>query len=299
MNATLRHRFGPLVGALVIAAFLATLLAPTTLGAVTRRTWTAPIGGLGATGTVVLAINTNSTASVTVNAQGLKPSTIYTQEIYYGSCGRPSVILKLPGLAVKADGTGARTMPLKATLGRRVSDFAASRSIAIRISAGSETHCGVLTYPIATRVQVAKYGINLPIVKQVGNAYPLCNVAMYLPTLSQPGEPGVTFIFAHARTGMFLPLLTASKSNNGRGMVGAIVKVWTSDNRLHTYQITRVLRHTYVFPNYNPDVEQLYLQTSEGPHGTPNKLVITAKRVSVTMDSYAAAHPTPRPKVCH
>jgi hypothetical protein len=296
---TSSHRFiAPFVGSLVTAAVLATILAPTALGALTRRTWTATFTGGGASGTATLAINTNSTGSVTVRVAGLQPSSIYTQLIYSGSCGSPSTVLKLPGLAVSVDGLGSRTMPLTAAQGRKVSDFAAGHSIAIRIATPGQVRCAVLSYPLATRVAISKYGIDLPIVKQVGSAYPLCNVAMYLPALSQPGERGVTFIFAHARTGMFLPLLTASRVNSGKAMVGAIVKVWTSDSKLHTYQIVKVLRHTYVFPNYDPNVEQLFLQTSEGPHGTPNKLVITAKRLAVTTVSYAEAHPKPHPLVC-
>ena len=298
MKPTFRRLVPPALGSLVIAAVLATILAPSALGAFTRRTWTAAVGGGGATGSVVLAINTNSTATVTVTTTGLKASTIYTQQIYTGSCGKPSTVVKLPGLAVKADGTGSRTMPLTAVLGRRLWDTAAGHSIAIRIATATESHCAVFSFPLATRIVISKYGINLPIVKQVGSAYPLCNVALYLSTLAQPGERGVTFIFAHARTGMFLPLLTASKVNNGKAMVGAIVQVWTNDNKLHTYQITKVLRHSYVFPDYDPNAESLFLQTSEGPHGTPNKLVIVAKRISVTSATYATAHPTPHPVRC-
>ena len=59
---------------------------------------------------------------------------------------------------------------------------------------------------VATRVRVAGLDIDLAVVR--GNAgYPYCNVAMYLPSLSQPGFGQATYLYAHAREGMFLPLL--------------------------------------------------------------------------------------------
>ena len=86
------------------------------------------------------------------------------------------------------------------------------------------------------------YPSTSPVVRSP-NGYPYCNVAMYMRALNQPQEPGVTFIFAHARNGMFLPLLNPSKINNGAAMIGKKVCVWTSNSRLHTYKITQVRRH--------------------------------------------------------
>ena len=116
---------------------------------------------------------------------------------------------------------------------------------------------------------------------------------MYLSALSQPGEAGPTFIYAHARTGMFLPLAQRVEGQNGAAMVGTTVKVWNSDSKLFTYTISRVLRNQFRLPSYNPNSEMLWLQTSEGPHGTAHKLIIEARRVSVESVSFAEAHPTP------
>ncbi|HSS35991.1 MAG TPA: hypothetical protein VLR93_06930, partial [Patescibacteria group bacterium] len=71
---------------------------------------------------------------------------------------------------------------------------------------------------VATRVVVPALDIDLPVIRQPGgpNAFPPCNVAMYLTQLHQPDQPGPTYLYAHARTGMFLPILEASKINNGR-----------------------------------------------------------------------------------
>src|SRR4051812_16904258 len=84
---------------------------------------------------------------------------------------------------------------------------------------------------VATRVQIAALGIDLPVIRQ-RTAYPACNVAMYLKELRQPGQGGSTYLYAHARVGMFLPILTRSKVNNGARMIGMTVKVWTGDSRV-------------------------------------------------------------------
>ena len=92
-------------------------------------------------------------------------------------------------------------------------------------------------------------GIDLPVVpgdlEVPGNngQYPLCDVAMFLPGFVQPGETGTAYIYAHAQRGMFAPLLRASEFRNGDDLIGALVEVYTSNNKLHLYEIYRVKRH--------------------------------------------------------
>ena len=74
-------------------------------------------------------------------------------------------------------------------------------------------------------------------------SYPLCDVAQYLYGFANPGQPGTTYLYGHARAGMFLPLLDESERNDGAGMIGAIVKLYTADSKLHLYQINIVKRH--------------------------------------------------------
>jgi hypothetical protein len=169
-----------------------------------------------------------------------------------------------------------------------------SNTLAIRFISGTSIRCGNLTFPRATRVQVPAYGINLAVVRGP-SGYPYCNVGMYMSALSQPQEIGVSFIYAHARTGMFLPLLNNSKVNNGAGMIGKKVYVWTSNGRQHTYQITQVRRHVKsVQSAVGLTSEQLWLQTSEGPNFSYPKLVIVAKRIATAPATYAASHPNVR-----
>ncbi len=132
------------------------------------------------------------------------------------------------------------------------------------------------------------------------SGYPLCNVAMYYPTLSQPREGGATFLYAHARVGMFLPLLERSKVSNGASLLGTTILVWTSDDVVSTYRIVMVRRHvTKLDPAFAATTEQLWIQTSEGPRGTIPKLIVKAKRTGSQPSSHSAAHPTPHPVVCH
>jgi hypothetical protein len=288
----------PALAAICAACIIATLLATSTLGATARRVWHANVGGYGASGSATLLLDGTLTGSFSVTMRGLKPSTTYAQMLYTGTCGHPLAVVKLSGLRSDASGAASRSLPLNAAAGTDVWGTAYYHALGIRIATGSEAHCAVLTFRVATRIAVPKYGIDLPVVKQIGSAYPLCNVALYPSSLSQPGEAGLGLIFAHARTGMFLPLLNASLVNNGTAMVGAAVSVWMSDSTLLTYRITRVLRHTYVLPSASSSSEHLYLQTSEGPNGTANKLLLELSRNGSSVAPYAAAHPTPHPVIC-
>lgn len=149
---------------------------------------------------------------------------------------------------------------------------------------------------VSTRIRFPALRIDLPVVKSppVG-VYPYCNVAMYLPSFGQPGSGRITFIFAHARTGMFLPILRSSQVNNGAGMIGKSVYVYTSDRWLWRYVIKKVYRHqTDLSALRYVKGEALILQTSEGPRGTKQKLLVLARLVEKTRTTWAASHPTPR-----
>jgi sortase (surface protein transpeptidase) len=152
---------------------------------------------------------------------------------------------------------------------------------------------------VATRVAIPALRIDLPIIAGTSE-YPACDVALYIKELHQPGGDGAIYVYAHARTGMFLPLLEQSKVRDGAGMLGMIVQVWTSDEQLFLYEITEVRRHqTTLDDAVTADHEQLWLQTSEGPRGTIPKLQVVAEPLS---NGPAAnpedAHPEPQPVEC-
>jgi Sortase domain len=153
---------------------------------------------------------------------------------------------------------------------------------------------------VSTRVRIAALGIDLPVVPPSGDAsYPLCDVAMWIDALGQPGQGRATYLYAHARQGMFLPLLDQSKIQNGKKMIGMVVEVWTSDDQRFLYEITEIRRHqTDLDDAANADHEQLWLQTSEGPKGTVGKLQVVAEYLSQETSDHAAAHPKARPVAC-
>jgi len=152
---------------------------------------------------------------------------------------------------------------------------------------------------IATRVVIVDLRIDLPIIAG-SDAYPACGVALYYPTLGQPGGRRAVYVYAHARTGMFLPILDASKVRNGARMLGMIVDIFTSDNLVFRYQIEEVRRHQVggLANAYAARTEQLWLQTSEGPSGTPGKTQVIARPYSVSETTQSEAHPRPRPYRC-
>jgi hypothetical protein len=156
---------------------------------------------------------------------------------------------------------------------------------------------------IATRVVIGEMGIDLPVIKQPDPSYPACNVAMYLEALYQPGMGKATYLYAHARTGMFLSLLEESRRNDGQRMLGMLVQVYTGDNRLFLYEVTEVLRHqTSLDRPLAATTEELWLQTSEQPPAGPGvitpKLQIVAKPLSEGAADPVAAHPEAHPVAC-
>ena len=162
------------------------------------------------------------------------------------------------------------------------------------------------TFPkgrVATRVVIPGLHIDLPVVKPgSSSAYPLCDVAQYLKAdrLGQPGQGRATYIYAHAREGMFLPLLEASqRPDHGASMLTLLVQVYTSDDQLFVYEIKQVRPHQLTINDaVNAKTEQLWLQTSEGPKGTKPKLQVVASFVTSGPARHADAHPTPHPVVC-
>ena len=282
-----------------MAGLLAAILAQPVSAVSVRRTWTAPIGTNGANGTAVLKGYMTGPGSIRLALTALLPSTSYPVVIFRGTCAAPSVIARMPSALTDVAGAVTKTSPILARVMDKIWVYGRTGVIKVKIGTGTKARCGILAYPVATRIAIPSLGIDLPVVKPPPG-FPLCNVAMYYPLLSQPREGGATLIYAHARVGMFLPLLERSKINNGASMLGATILVWTSDDVLSTYNIVRVSRHVTTLDGaFAAPTEQLWVQTSEGPHGTVGKLVVKAKRLSSVPSSHASAHPTAHPLVCH
>jgi hypothetical protein len=177
-------------------------------------------------------------------------------------------------------------------------------SVAPSGPAGSSASPSASAQPaVATRVVVPALRIDLPVVEGPPD-YPYCNVAMYFVDaqgkLGQPGQGKPVYLFAHARDGMFGPIYNeVMVQHTPDRMVGMIVQVYTSDNKLYLYEITNVYPHQLSLARpLAATTEQLWLQTSEGPHGTPGKTQVLAMPLSVGDADPKDAHPTPHPLVC-
>jgi hypothetical protein len=154
---------------------------------------------------------------------------------------------------------------------------------------------------VATRIVIRRLAIDLPIMLQTDNygIYPLCDVALYEPFLGQPGQQRATYIYAHARAGMFLPLLTASQTNDGARLLGMTVEIYTSDDWHFVYTITEVHRHTRDLNEaLQTKTERLFMQTSEGGYGTIPKLQVVGDFLSAEKTDPVAAHPNAHPRIC-
>lgn len=156
---------------------------------------------------------------------------------------------------------------------------------------------------VATRVVVPALRIDLPVIKPAGGAdtYPQCNVAMYIQQLHQPGQGGATYLYAHARDGMFGPIyelaMVKKKPNTMKGM---LVEVYTIDDLLFSYQVVEVRLHQLNLNDaLNATGEEMWLQTSEGPKGTPGKTQLRAIPIGLPLPAdHAAANPVAKPVSC-
>ena len=292
MRSTRRRGIPILMSLAMLLSFASAPASAITL----QRTWSSR---LGTNGTITLYAFTNGVGSIHYSLTGLRGGATYSVQIRYGTCARLGVVAaSLSSAPTSATGTVARVNNVFASQMSRIWSAARSPAFVIRIVSGASIRCGAFSFAKATRVAVSGLGIDLPVVRGP-SGYPLCRVAMYSASLAQPREPGVTFIFAHARTGMFLPLLTRWRINRGASLIGRTVLVWTNDSYVSYYRITRVRVTTNAMAGaHSLTSERLWLQTSTGPNTTYPKLIVEASRYRTARTTYAASHPRAPPVSC-
>jgi LPXTG-site transpeptidase (sortase) family protein len=130
--------------------------------------------------------------------------------------------------------------------------------------------------PQGYRIQIPRLQIDLPIAegdltRDVDLGKTPEGFAFHLPGTSIPGLGSNTYLYAHARTGMFLTLWSAQ--------VGDQVFISTPDLRALRYVIAEV--HPRVPPEdvswvQPTPTERLTLQTSTGPNPTDPRFVVIA-----------------------
>jgi len=130
--------------------------------------------------------------------------------------------------------------------------------------------------PPGYRVKIARLAIDLPIAegdleRDTVRLETPNDFALHLPGTAIPGDVGNTYIYAHARRGMFLSLWSAR--------VGDEVVIVTPDGRERRYVVSEV--HPRVEPTdvswAGPtSTERLTLQTSTGPNPEDPRFVVIA-----------------------
>ena len=133
--------------------------------------------------------------------------------------------------------------------------------------------------PDGYRVRVPRLGIDLPIregivQRDVEQQQTPEDFAFHLPGTALPGETGNSYLYAHARRGMFLSLWDAK--------VGDLVEITTPGGRSLQYEVSEVrprVAPTDVSVAQPTTDERLTLQTSTGPSpDDPRFVVITRPR---------------------
>jgi LPXTG-site transpeptidase (sortase) family protein len=179
---------------------------------------------------------------------------------------KPNVPIVLGGALVLAGvllvaGLGTASPVAPATTSPRATQAAAARTPP--------------SIPPGYRLQIPRLAIDLPLAegdlaRDIDFQQTPAGSAFHLPGTASPGQNGNTYLYAHARTGMFLALWNAK--------VGDEVFVSTPDLGVLKYVVSEV--HPRVAPEDVSWVqptsgERLTLQTSTGPDpGDPRFVVI-------------------------
>ncbi|MDP9264805.1 MAG: sortase [Chloroflexota bacterium] len=130
--------------------------------------------------------------------------------------------------------------------------------------------------PDGYRIQIPRLGIDLPIqegdiTRDIEQQKTPENFAFHLPGTAIFGESGNTYLYAHARVGMFLSLWNARE--------GDLVLISTPAGNVLRYAVREVHRAvppTDVSPAQPTSSERLTLQTSTGPNAGDPRFVVIA-----------------------
>ena len=135
---------------------------------------------------------------------------------------------------------------------------------------------GPRAIPDGYRVQIPRLRIDLPIkegdfARDIDNQQTPEHAAFHLPRTAIPGEGSNTYLYAHARTGMFLSLWEAKEGDE--------VIIVAPDGKTLLYVVREVHPRvpynetSWVLPT---STERLTLQTSTGPNPQDPRFVVVA-----------------------
>ena len=156
------------------------------------------------------------------------------------------------------------------------SGFATSRPPTTVFPTASATAAGVRPIPDGYRVRVPRLRIDLPIkegdiARDIDDQQTPEHAAFHLPGTRIPGEGSNTYLYAHARTGMFLSLWDAKEGDE--------VIIVTPTGAELRYVVSEV--HPRIPPTETKWVqpttaERVTLQTSTGPNPQDPRFVVVA-----------------------
>ena len=184
--------------------------------------------------------------------------------------------LALIAIGVWAMLRGGPPVAVQPSVSPTASAFATSRPPTTEFPTPSP---GPRAIPDGYRVQIPRLRIDLPIkegdlARDIDNQQTPEHAAFHLPGTAIPGEGGNSYIYAHARTGMFLALWDAKVGDEV-----IIVVPSPPDGRTHLYVVSEVhprVPHnetSWVLPT---PMERLTLQTSTGPNPQDPRFVVVA-----------------------
>ena len=126
---------------------------------------------------------------------------------------------------------------------------------------------------------------------------------MYIQAAPPAGSGQATYLYAHARDGMFGPIYERAiqKKNGGpKSMLGMLVEVYTSDDQLFVYEITEVRLHQLNLDDAaRRDDGGALAPDVRGAEGHAGKTQLLADSAACRCrPTTPTANPTPKPVVC-
>jgi hypothetical protein len=283
--------------AFVLALLLVALVAAPADAATPLRVFRASYG---TSGKASFTFNTDGTGVMGYALKGLRKSVSYKAVVYRGTCSNlGSAVTSLGYIKTSRTGRVSLTKAVSSTKAIAIWQANWYKVLSLKIKRSGSSRCARLNFTHVTRVRVPAQGIltstiDMAVVRGP-SGYPYCNVAMYNGALAQPREPldWATFVYAHARKGMFLPLLTEYQKHGANRLVGMYFYLYTSNNKRHKYRIDGIETglDKVMAKTTSAGYDKAWLQTSTGPNYTYPKLFLKATWVSTVTVTSGAAHP--------
>ena len=239
------RRIWPVVLAIVL---ILSINVGSAMALTTKRLWQASVGANGANGRVSLRAYTNTTGLLTLRLKSMRPNASYTLEIRAGTCSSLGAV-RASFVRATSTSTGLISTSRNVSGTKMSSIWKVARTGRDRLPHGQRHPCALREPHVPGRHAHRRRDPRHRPGDHQGpdglSAVPGRDV--HAGSCSAPRARRHVDLRPR-RTGMFLPLLTKSRINNGASLIGRRVKVYTSDSKVSTYQIVSVRRHVTIDP---------------------------------------------------